>query len=225
MEKTPRRFSAALLVVSLLGAACSPPVTPTPTTVTTPTPTSRLSTHEGTLVRATLPPTWTQTPTLTPTATLTPTPVTPTATLTPVPSLDELCDSFTINYPFADGHTFQWNDTIAMLFGTTLTAVVDPGAGMPVPITVRWLATHRQSGENLGVELGGGEIFALELPVSRLPRPGTYDWTVGVYGAGGAQCVHEGAFVVNAPPPDAESTTEATAEVTDEATSEPTAVE
>lgn len=229
MEKTPSRFIAALLVVSLIGAACSPPVTPTPTTATTLTPTSRLSTHEGTLVRATLPPTWTETPTPLPTATFTPTPVTPTATLTAVPSLDELCDTFSVSPGFADGRTFQWSDTITMLFGTTLTAVGDPGAGIPVPLTVRWLATERESGENLGLELAGGEIFAMELPISRLPRPGTYDWTVGVYGTGfDAQCIHEGTFTVSAPPPDAESTAEATveatAETTAEATSEPTAV-
>ena len=219
MEKTPSRFTAALLVVSLIGAACSPPVTPTPTADVILTPTSRLSTHVGTLVRATLPPTWTQTPTLPPTATFTPTPITPTATLTPLPRLSELCDTFAVSTGFEDGHVFQWDGTITMLFGTTVMTVAEPGNETPVPITVRWLATERESGENIGAELAGGEIFAMELPVNRLPRPGTYDWTVGVYGSGGdAQCVHTGTFVVNAAPPDTESTAEATSEATGEAT-------
>lgn len=211
MGKTPNRFFAALLVISLVGAACSPPATPTPTVATTPTPTSHLSTHEGTLVRATLPPTWTETPTPLPTHTFTPTPVTPTATLTPVPSLDDLCDTFTVSASFDDGHVFEWGDTLTMVFGTTLTAVAEPVTGLPVALTVRWLATEQISGENLGVELDGGQMFAMELPISRLPRSGTYDWMVAIYGAGiDPQCAHDGSFVVEPPPATDEATAEAT---------------
>ncbi|MFN8449861.1 MAG: hypothetical protein U0521_15070 [Anaerolineae bacterium] len=119
-------------------------------------------------------------------------------------------------------HVFEWGDTLTMLFGTTLTAVAEPVTRLPVALTVRWLATERTSGENLGVELDGGQMFAMELPISRLPRSGTYDWTVAIYGAGiDAQCTHEGSFVVEPPP----ATDEATAEATPEATASVTAVQ
>jgi hypothetical protein len=225
LGKIPNRVAAPFAAL-LICAACSGTPTPTPTTPASPTPTLHLSTHAGPLVRATLPPTWTTTPTPLPTATLTPTPVTPTATLTPVPSLAELCDSFTVDYAFDDGHSFRWNETIAMLFGTPFSAVRDPATQRVVPLTVRWLATHRLSGENLGVEVGGGQRFGMELPISRLPRPGFYEWTVAVYGDGiGEQCRHTGIFFASRSAIDLTPTLEiaATAEATTEMTADATA--
>jgi hypothetical protein len=100
--------------------------------------------------------------------------------------------------------------------------VRDPATQNIVPLTVRWLATHRLSGENLGVELAGGELFGMELPVNRLPRPGYYQWSVAVYGnAIGEQCKREGYFFVYR----SASESTATVEVTSEATPEATAVE
>jgi hypothetical protein len=219
LGKTPSRF-AAPLVALLICAACSGTATPTPTATLSPTPTLHLSTHAGPLVRATLPPTWTETPTSHPTRTFTPSPVIPTVTLTPVPNLAELCASFSVDYEFPDGHTFRWGDTITMLFGTTLSAVRDPVTQTVVPLTVRWLATHPLSSENLGIELAGGQLFGMELPVSRLPRPGYYQWKAAVYGEGiGEQCQQTGYFFVY------RDESEATDEATAEATRETTAVE
>ena len=159
-------------IILLLGAACTPGITPTPTITPSVTPTARFSTHEGPIVRATLPPTWTPTPTPLPTETFTPTPVTPTLTPSPIPDLASLCPSVQVISSFADGHVFQWSDTIEVFFGTPLTAVADPDTGAPIPLTVRFLATHSASGENLGVQLDGGEVFGMELPVDQLPHPG-----------------------------------------------------
>ncbi|MEP7291261.1 MAG: hypothetical protein ABI835_05735 [Chloroflexota bacterium] len=196
----PKPFNALTLCAALvlLGAACTSGVTPTPaSTPLPPTPTSRLSTHEGPLVFATLPPSWTPTFTPSPTATLTPTPVTPTATATAVTSLDDLCDTFTVDYAFADGRTFFWGDTIAMTFGTPLTIVRDPATHALVPLLVRFLATHVESGENLGAQTEGGQVAGMELDASRLVTPGYYTWKVSVYIAGiGERCVHEGNFYV-----------------------------
>lgn len=223
----PPKPIATLLVALLMCAACSAAVTPTPTTPPFTTPTLRLSTHAGPLVRATLPPTWTETPTPLPTLTPTPTPITPTATLTPVPSLDELCASFSVDAAFEDGHTFRWNESIAVLFGTTLSAVRDPATQAVVPLTVRWLATHALSGENLGVELQGGELFGMELPVNRLPRPGYYGWSVAIYGDGiGEQCKQGGYFFVfrsgsdRTPTDETAPETQPSADLTDEAAPE-----
>jgi hypothetical protein len=139
-----------------------------------------------------------------------------------------LCDSFTVDYAFEDGHSFRWSESIAMLFGTTFSAVAAPNTGVPVPVTVRWLATHRQSGENLGLEVSGGQLFGMELPVSCLPHPGFYDWTVAVYSAViGERCAHSGTFFVSRSALDLTSTPEiaATAEATANATADAAAVE
>jgi len=163
----------------------------------TATATARFSTHTGPVVRATLPLPWTETYTPLPSATFTATPVTPTVTLTPVPSLADLCASFEVTPSFADGHSFGWDDTIILFFGTTLQTVRDPDTQAVVPLTVRFLATHPLSGENLGAQLDGGQVFGMELPINSLPRPGYYTWKAWVEGDGiGERCVHQGFFFV-----------------------------
>ncbi len=208
----------SLRVVSitlLLCAACTSGVTLTPTITPSVTPTSRFSTHVGPVVRATLPPTWTPTPTPLPTRTLTPTPVTPTPTASPVPSLADLCDSLQVVSGFDDGHVFQWTDTIEVFFGTPLTDVADPKTGAPIALTVRFLATHSASGENLGAQLAGGQIFGMELPVDQLPQPGDYTWQIAISGDGiDDQCLHSGSFSVLPPEATPETTAEATPEIT-----------
>ncbi len=190
-------IAVGLLCAGLACAACAPQPIPTPTETASPTPTDRFPTHAGPIIRATLPPAWTLTYTPLPTLTPTPTPVTPTATATPLPSLSELCDSFTVDTQFQDGDTFGWNDTLSMVFGTTLSAVRDPASGNAITLVVRFLATRPADGENLGVQLDGGQVSAIQLPVDQLPGPGDYDWKVAVYGDGiGEQCVHAGSFVV-----------------------------
>jgi hypothetical protein len=62
---------------------------------------------------------------------------------------------------------------------------------------VRFLAVHRETGQNLGAQANGGELMALQLPISQLPLSGVYDWTVSIYvGSLGEQCRHTGTFVV-----------------------------
>ncbi len=202
-------------IILLLSAACTSGVTPTPTSTPSVTPTSRFSTHVGPIVRATLPPTWTLTPTPLPTATFTPTPVTPTLTASPIPSLADLCDSLQVVSSFDDGHVFRWTDTIELFYGTPLTAVADPATGAPIALTVHFLATHSDSGKNLGVEVVGGQIFGMELPADQLPLPGDYTWQITVSGDGiDDQCLHSGTFSVLPPETTPEATPEATPEIT-----------
>lgn len=62
---------------------------------------------------------------------------------------------------------------------------------------VRFEATHRESGEAFGAEAPGGEIMALELPVSQLGQAGVYDWTVSIFvNSLGEQCAQSGTFEV-----------------------------
>ena len=205
-------------LVLLLSAACTSGVV-TPTITPSVTPTARFNTHVGPIVRATLPPTWTPTPTPLPTETFTPTPVTPTLTASPIPSLADLCDSFQVVSSFDDGYSFRWSDTIEMIYGTSLTTVADPTTGAPIALTIRFLATHTASGENLGVQLGGGQIFAMQLPAAQLPSPGAYTWRIAVSGDGiDDQCVHTGTFSVQPPEATPEVTSEATSAATPEVT-------
>ncbi len=194
-------FRLILALVALLFAACSPVVvTPTPappTAALTLTPTLRFSTHTGPVVRATLPPTWTETPTPLPTSTPTATPITPTATATPAPLLADLCPSFTVTRRFTDGHIFGWSESLTLVFGTNLSAVTDPATGKVIPVTVRFLATNPLDGKNLGAQLAGGQVAILELPIYQLPEPGFYTWKAAVYGEGiDEMCVQRGWFVV-----------------------------
>jgi hypothetical protein len=212
-----KRLARALFpgtVGLVLCAACTSAVTPSPIpTALPPTATAHLSTHQGPVVPLTLPPTWTATFTPSPTNTLTPTPITPTATSTPLPSLAQLCASFTLDYSFDDGHVFVWGDTITMLYGTPYKIVRDPLTNNAVPVRIRFLATHADSGENLGVQSDGGQTSGMQLDAERLTTPGYYTWKLFVYADSfGERCLHEGNFYVYP----SEMTTEPTAEVTPE---------
>ena len=191
-------LSAALVAAFTVCAACSPNVTPTlPLQKPSPTETSRFSTHTGPIIHATLPSTWTETPTPSATVTPTPTPVTPTATPTLIPGLATLCDSFSVQAQFSEGHTFGWNDTLVLFTGTSLTSVFDAATHKTITLMVRFLATEVETGENLGVQFAGGQVFGMELPINRLPAPGTYTWKVGVYGSDDiGRCSHKGTFSV-----------------------------
>jgi hypothetical protein len=203
------------LLFALLAAACSPSNPPATASTSIP-PTSPFNTSAAAGVRRTLPPTWTATPTPTPSNTWTPTvPPTPEPTL----SLDDLCASLTVDFPYEEGHIFASDDSLLLVFGTTERALtsqiyavtatpVDPSAAhtpeptrppaiLSEPILVRFEATHRESGEALGAEAVGGEVMAMELPVSQLGQPGAYDWTVSIFvNSLGKQCVHSGTFEV-----------------------------
>ncbi|MEO8397898.1 MAG: hypothetical protein ABI700_33200, partial [Chloroflexota bacterium] len=149
----PNRWIAVFAAALIVCAACSPNnPTPTPSLPRpSPSETSPLSTHAGPVSRATLPSTWTETPTPSATLTPTPTPITPTATPTPLPGLATLCDSFNVQPQFADNHSFGWNDKLVLFTGTPLTTVFDPATDKTIPLTVRFLATENETGENFGV--------------------------------------------------------------------------
>jgi hypothetical protein len=133
--------------------------------------------------------------------------------------LNDLCATLQVEFPFADGYVFPPEGTLLLLFGTlervwesqiqaaipSLEATSDPDSFQPThppvvltePVLVRFLAVHRETGENLGVEVPGGELMALELSVRQLPLAGLYDWTVSIFvGSLGEQCMHRGTFVV-----------------------------
>ena len=65
-----------------------------------------------------------------------------------------------------------------------------------MPLTVRFLATQVETGENFGVQFAGGQVFGLELPIHQLPGPGHYTWKIGVYSNDIGRCIHNGTFVV-----------------------------
>ena len=114
---------------------------------------------------------------------------------------------------------FEEGDTLLLFFGTTeqwwesqIQAATPtpeaasnastlqptrPPAVLTEPVTVRFLVVHRETGENLGAQVAGGELMVLQLPISQLPLAGTYDWSVSIYvGSLGEQCAHTGTFVV-----------------------------
>lgn len=170
-------LAAAALALAACGAASPPAATPTP------------------VIAATLPPTWTPAPSATaapPTAAPTLTrPPAPTATL----SAAELCAGFTLLYELPAGARFAADGVIPI-------AVALEAAG-PV---VRFSAVQRGTGANQGVQFPGGQTALFELPVSALPGPGWYDWTLGVARTADAAadallCARAGAFEVAAPPP------------------------
>lgn len=168
-------FKALLLVVLL--AACSSGPPPTPTVTATP------------LIRSTLPPTWT--PTVTPSPAPPSATPTTTATLTPVPTLsaDDICGGFTLLYEIPAGARYDWDKIIPLMFSIEA-----------ADVTVRFLAVHRATGENQGAEIAGGQTFIFEFPVALLPRPGVYDWTLGVYSPTyGDICVRSGTLTAVQP--------------------------
>ncbi len=169
------------------------------------------------MVQQTLPPSWTATFTSTPSRTPSPSPVPPTLTATPVPGIAEICASFVVDYAFEDGHRFFPDDTITILFGTQQTLARDPATNTVEPVQARFLATHLESGENLGVQSDGGQLAVMELAASRLPQNGDYTWKAYLYGARmGEQCTHEGSFSLYDAAQDLPAAAEATAQATAE---------
>jgi hypothetical protein len=64
------------------------------------------------------------------------------------------------------------------------------------PVQVRFLMTHRRTGENQGVELAGGQSYLYEFPVSWLPVAGLYDWRIYVSSeTAGELCLSSGTFI------------------------------
>ncbi len=87
-----------------------------------------------------------------------------------------------------------------MLLGTPLTAVRDATTGVVDTLSVRFLATNLFTGRNQGIELSGGQVAIVELPLSKLPGPGVYTWKIAVYGdTMGERCLRHGLFFIAAP--------------------------
>ena len=194
-ERKLKFTAAAVLLAAFLLTACgqSAPVSVSPTTP------ASFPTLAGTPVAATLPSTWT--PTFTPTP-LPPSPTqapTLTPTLTPTLSSEAICDQFKLLYEISDLQVFRQDKVIPFALD------------IPVPdVKVRFLAVHRVSGQNQGVELAGGQSYLFEFNVDLLPTTGLYDWTLEVISPTyGEICQHEGTLIV-LPPLAAEVTAEAT---------------
>jgi len=188
--------AAAILVAVPLLWACrtAPPSTPAPSI--TPLPT--------TIIRGTLPPTWTPTNTntpLPPSETNTPHPtLTPTATLGP----DNICDGFDLYFPFPNGDRFGWDKVVPYTIQSGRTDVV-----------IQLQIVHRRTGEQVGGEIPGGQFAILQMPVNILPHPGLYDWTITVHSDElGDFCAQEGYFFALPPTeqPEATPDVETTAE-------------
>jgi hypothetical protein len=93
---------------------------------------------------------------------------------------------------------FETDDKIAFLVETQRWEVV-----------VRFLAVHRRTGENRGIQIPGGQFVLAEMPVTLLPLPGLYDWTVSVHHDElGDFCQQGGYFFVSESTPDTETTEE-----------------
>lgn len=187
-----------LLILLLIGA-CSPAAAP----AATPEPTSRFATVEGTVIRQTLPPSWTpsHTPTITPTPTATPVP-----SATPTPSADDICAGFDLIQDFSDQTVYTWESAIPII------------ASLNAPDTLVHLElAHRRTGTTAVYDFPGGQSIIVQFRLNALPSPGTYDWVLSVrHPVYGDLCQREGAFIVRRPLPTPQSTTEATAEVTEE---------
>jgi hypothetical protein len=119
-----------------------------------------------------------------------------------------ICETFRFDYSFDRGETFEPDDKIAFAVETQRWEVV-----------IRFLAVHRVTGENQGLQMPGGQHVLVEMPASLLPRPGLYDWTMSIHHERlGDFCTQEGYFFVKAAPSEG-ATAEATVEA--EATTEP----
>lgn len=85
-------------------------------------------------------------------------------------------------------HRLNWDMHITIL------------AQSPAGVTVRFLAAHRRTDDSRSMDLPGGGLTGFQLPVSRLPAPGLYDWTVSLHSdAYGELCARDGWFVTAAP--------------------------
>ena len=182
-----RKLAAGLWLPAafFLLAACS-----SPAPVATRTP-AAFPTLAGTPLPATLPPTWTPTFTpspLPPSATPTPTRV-PSAT--PTRSAADWCEQFRLLYEIPPLQVFRTD------------AIIPFVADIPAGATMRFLAVHRRTGENQGVELLGGQSYLFEFPVNLLPRVGLYDWTLALITPDAAElCPRSGRFIVLDATPD-----------------------
>lgn len=166
----------------LLAAACAPP--PADSSLT-PTP-GRLPTLDGPPVLRTLPPTWT--PTFTPSPQPPPTD-TPTPSPTATPALDALCEQFVASISVRPRQLIDWEGGFQMAF-------VNPWLATPI----QFLAVHRRSGENLGVQFPPGGQYVIWFRADSLPLPGVYDWTMSLLSPDyGPSCTQEGSFTVRPP--------------------------
>ena len=156
-------FKICFILAGLLIAACSP----TSQSAATDAPTSRFATISGSVTRQSLPPTWTpsSTPSITPTWT-----PTPTITPSPTPIEDDICAGFELLNDVGNRYVYGWDDYMPLVV-----ALNYPGA------TIRFEATHRQSGEGSGFEMPGGQAIGAEVYMNALPGPGTYDWTLSAH--------------------------------------------
>ncbi|MBC6935041.1 MAG: hypothetical protein DWB42_04310 [Chloroflexi bacterium] len=142
-----------------------------------PTPTATL------VVRPTLPPAWT----LTPTPTRPPPTATPNPTLTPTLDSQAICDGLWVQTNLEDGRLLAW-DAFVTLF-----------ASLPsTDAALRLLVVHGVTGEKRGIDLPGGEMTGIQIPVKvLLPGPGRYDWTLTLSTASEQDfCPRGGWFVV-----------------------------
>ncbi len=174
--------SSIILLGLLLVAACNPALQ----SMATVTPTSRFATVAGPLTQRTLPPTWTASPT----ATVSPTPTaTPTTTPSPTPSEANICAGFELLHEMSERYVYAWDDYMPIVV-----MLNHPGA------TIRFQATHRQSGEGTGFEMPGGQAIGAEFYMNALPTAGTYDWTLSAYTETyGDSCVITGSFIALRP--------------------------
>jgi hypothetical protein len=118
--------------------------------------------------------------------------------------LERICETFGFEYAFDPGETFDPDNKIAFAVDTQRWDVV-----------VRFLAVHRLTGENQGLQVQGGQHVLVEMPVSLLPHPGLYDWTISIHhDLLGDFCTQDGYFFVREGTP-AEATEEP--EATEEA--------
>lgn len=189
--------AAALLLAAFLLAACGQPTS----TAATSTAPAAFPTIADTPLAATLPPTWTPTFTPSPLPATAPPTLTLTPSITPTLPAESICEQFTLLYEIRQLQVFRQDKVIPFALD------------IPVPdVIVRFLATHRASGQNQGVELPGGQTYLFELDVSLLPTTGLYDWALWIDSpAYGEICQHEGTLIV-LPPPPAEPTSEITPE-------------
>ncbi len=163
-----------VLLIVLLGAlpACAAaPTTPTPF----PSP----------VIRPTLPPTWTPTPSFTPappTATRT---LTPTPTATPTLSAAAICAALNVNTNLDQRH----------VLGREMYVTVIVSA--PADATVNFVAVQTTTDDRQTVDIPGGPMTGFQLPVSRFPAPGRYDWTLKLVSPTyGDLCERGGWFII-----------------------------
>lgn len=130
----------------------------------------------------------------------------------PTLSAADICAGFTLMHDFSDRSTYGWGDYIP-IFAT----LEDRSSAL------YFKATHRTEEDGTGFELpAGGQAVGVEFQIRALPRPGVYNWELGVRSpAYGDICKVTGSFTALRPIPTPEATDEATAEATAEITEAP----